>query len=77
MMRTTTHVPDLVTIITFSAGFTQHQLSIMTLATHIILSVPIIKQNLSWDIIRQDDSHQYTIQLILASNDTIKYGILP
>ena len=44
MMRTTTHSPDLVTTLTFPADSLQHQLSILTLVTHLILSVLCLKQ---------------------------------
>ena len=41
-MRTTAHAPDLVTTFTFPAASIQHQQSILTLATHLLLTVPII-----------------------------------
>ena len=43
MMRTITYSPDPVTKLTFPADSTQHQLSIMTLATHLLLSIPCLK----------------------------------
>ena len=61
MIRTVTYAPDLIMMLTFPAEFTQHQLSIVTLATHLILSAPILITRASWDTIRQDDSHQHTL----------------
>ena len=73
MMCKTTHVLDLVTTIVFLTESTQHKLFITTLVAHIILYAPIIKQNLSWDIARQDESHQHTIQLILTTITIKRY----
>ena len=42
IMHTTPHTPNLLTTLTFSAESLQHQLSILTLATHMILSVSIL-----------------------------------
>ena len=42
MMRTESHAPDHITTLTFPTTSTQHQLSIMTLVTHMLLFVPII-----------------------------------
>ena len=67
MFRTTSHVPDLVTTLTFLADSTQHQHSILTLATHLLLTIPIITQQQSLNIIRERESHRHTLQLILAT----------
>ena len=40
MVRTTSHTPDLVTTFTFPTASNQHQLTIMTPATHLLLSIP-------------------------------------
>ena len=42
MLRTTSHAPDLVTTLTFPAESIQHQQSILTLVTHLLLTVPVI-----------------------------------
>lgn len=61
MMRTTTHTSFLVSILPFPAESTQHQLSIMTLATHLLLSIPIIiETQQSWNTIQKVGSHQHT-----------------
>ena len=67
MLRITDHVPDLVTTLTFPADSSQHQQSILTLATHLLLTIPVITQQQSWDIIRETTSHRHTLQLILAT----------
>ena len=67
MLRTTSHVPDLVTPLTFPADSTQHQQSILTLATHLLLTIPIITPQKYWNIIREKASHRHTLQLILAT----------
>ena len=67
MMRTTAHVPDLVTTLTFPADSPQHQQSILTLATHLLLTIPTITPQQSWNIIREKTSHRHTLQLILAT----------
>ena len=50
--RTVTHTPNCITTFTFSADSPQHQLFIMTLTTHLLLSVPILLTRASWDIIQ-------------------------
>ena len=67
MMRTTAHIPDLVTTLTFPADSPQHQHSILTLATHLLLTIPVITPQQPWDIIREKTSHRHTLQLILAT----------
>ena len=67
MLRIINHVPDLVTTLTFPADSSQHQQSILTLATHLLLTIPVITQQQSWDIIRETTSHRHTLQLILAT----------
>ena len=67
MMRTESHAPDRITTLTFPAAFIQHQLSITALVTHMLISVPIITARQSWNIVRDNDTHQHTCQLILAT----------
>ena len=67
MLRTTAHVLDLVTTLTFPADSPQHHQSILTLATHLFLTIPIITPQQSWNIIREKTSHRHTLQLILAT----------
>ena len=67
MLLTTSHVPDLCTTLTFPADSSQHQQSILTLVTHLLLSIPIITPHQSWNIIREKTSHRHTLQLILAT----------
>ena len=42
MMRTTSHTPDLGETITFPADSVQHQMTILTLVTHMLLSIPVL-----------------------------------
>ena len=67
MMRTTSHAPDLITTLTFPADSVQHQQSILTLVTHMLLTIPVITPRQSWNIIRDKESHRHTLQLILAT----------
>ena len=73
MLRTTAHDPDLVTALTFPADSIQHQQSILTLATHLLLTVPIVTRQQFWNIIREMDSHRQTLQLILATITLKRY----
>ena len=76
MLRTTAHIPALVTTLTFPVDSIQHQQSILTLTTHLILTVPIITRRQSWNIIREKESHRYTIQLILATITLKQYHLV-
>ena len=67
MLLTTSHVPDLVTTLTFPANSTQYQQSILTLVTHLLLAVTVITPRQSWKIIREKATHRHTLQLILAT----------
>ena len=74
MMSTTSHMSDLVTTFTFPADFSQHQLTIMTLVTHLLLSIPCLKQTEHvWNTVRTQDSHQHTLQLILVTITLDRY----
>ena len=58
MLRSTTHAPDPVTTLTLPADSTQHQLSIMTLATHLILFIPQLKRTKHvGNVLQQAESH--------------------
>ena len=67
MMRTTGHAPAPVTTLTFPADSTQHQQSILPLATHLLLTVPVIAPHQSWNIIHEKETHRHTLQLIMAT----------
>ena len=67
MRRSVTHAPNRITTLTFSTNSPQHQLSIMTLAAHLLLSVHILLTRASWDIIQQLDTHAHTLRLVLAT----------
>ena len=73
MMRTNVHAPDRITILTFQADSPQHQLSIMTLVTHLLLSVSSITAQQSWNIVRDGETHQRTLQLVLATITLKRY----
>ena len=74
MMHTTVHTPDLVTTLTFPAVSSQHQLTIMTLVTHLFLSIPCLKQTEHvWNTVWTQDSNQHTLQLILATITLERY----
>ena len=76
MLRTTAYAPDLVTTLTFPADSAQHQQSILTLATHLLLTIPVITQRQSWNIIREKDSHRHTLQLILTTITLKRYHLV-
>ena len=76
MLRTTAHAPDLVTTLTFQADSIQYHQSILTLATHLLLTVPVIILCHSWNILRENDSHRLTLQLILATITLKRYHLV-
>ena len=68
MMRTTNRVPDLGETITFPADSMQHQMTILTLVTHMLLSIPVIhNRTLSWKIVQHPTSHHQTVHIKLAT----------
>ena len=67
MMLTTTYILNLVKIITSPTDYLQHQLSIITMATHMVLSTPTLSRRISWNTIRQVGAHKHTLHLILAT----------
>ena len=73
MMRTQSHAPNRITTLTFPTASTQHQLSIMTLVTHMLLYDPIITARQSWNIVRDKETHQHTLQLILTTTNFQSY----
>ena len=76
ILRTTAYAPGLDTTLTFSVESTQHQQSILTLATHLLLTVPVITRQQSWNSIREKESHRLTLQLILAAVTLKRYHII-
>ena len=46
MMRTTSHTPRLGETITIPVDSVQHQMTILTLVTHMLLSVPLLNNNI-------------------------------
>ena len=73
MMRTESHAPNGITTLTFPVESPQHQLSIMTLVTHLLLLVPSMTAQQSWNIVRDGDTHQHTLQLILVTITLRRY----
>ena len=61
MICTTAHAPAIITTLTFPATSIQHQQSILTLATYMLLTVPIITPRQFWNILREKDSHRLTL----------------
>ena len=60
--------PDLETTLTFPAESIQHQLSIMTLTTHVFLSIPIIHQpQISWTTLWHSDTYELTLHITLVT----------
>lgn len=51
----------------------QHQLSIKTLATHLLLTTPPSNSRQSWDILRDIESHHNTLQRMLANTTLHHY----
>ena len=67
-MNTTSHTSDMGCTIHFPVDSIQHQMTILTLVTDILLSIPVIYMpHLSWNIVRQPNTHQQTIHIILAT----------
>ena len=73
MMRTDSRAPDRITTVTFPVTSLTHQLSIMTLVAHLLLSVPTINVRQSWNIVRDSETHEHTMQLILATVTLKRY----
>ena len=68
MMRTTSHTPTLEETISFPAKSVQHQMTILTLVTHMLLSAPNLDATkLSWGAVRQPTTHHQTIGIIMAT----------
>jgi len=68
MMRTTSHTPLLGETITFPANSVQHQMTILTLVTHMLLSTPTLNTRLvSWGPVRHPNAHLQTLGIILAT----------
>ena len=68
MIRTTSHTPDLGETITFSAESVEYQMTIPTLVTHMLLSIPVLKTpSLLWTIVRHTNAQQHTPHLVLAT----------
>ena len=81
MMYNTSHTPNLGETITFPTDSEQHQMTILILVTHMLLSIPVLPSPvLSWRTVRNPTSHRQTINIILAtlpSSGTIPYGSYP
>ena len=68
MIRTTSHTPLLGETITFPANSVQHQMTILTLVTHMLLSTPTLNTRLvSWGPVRQPNAHHQTLGIIQAT----------
>ena len=68
MTCTTSHTPHFGIILTFLTDSVQHQMTILTLAAHIILSILVLyAQRLCWNIVRCPHTHEHTIHLLLAT----------
>ena len=68
MKRTLSHAPEIDTVLIFPADSVQHQMTSLTLATHMLLSIPVIyAPHMEWKIIRQPHTHLNTLHLILAT----------
>ena len=68
MMRTTSHTPTLSKTITFPTKSVQHQMTILTLVAHMLLSAPNLDTTkLSWKAVRQPTTYQQTIGIIMET----------
>ena len=68
MMRTTSHTLDIGTVLAFPVDSVQHKMTILTLATHMLFSIPVIyAPHMVWKIIRQLHTHLHILHLILAT----------
>ena len=77
MMRTTSHTPLLGETITFLANSVQHQMTIMTLVTHMLLSTPTLNTRLvSWGPVRHPTAHHQTLGIILATLALKRYHLI-
>ena len=68
MIRATAHTPTLGDTISFPADSVQHQMTILTLVTHVLLSVSVLKPPLiSWRPVRQQTAYQETLGIIMLT----------
>ena len=68
MMRTTSHTPNYGETISFPATSVQHQMTILTLVTHMLLSAPNLDATtLSRKVVRKPTTHQQTLGIIMAT----------
>ena len=58
----------------FPANSVQHQITILTLVTHMLLSTPTLNTRLvSWGPVRHPDAHHQTLGIILATLSLKRY----
>ena len=68
MMHTTSHTPILGETISFPTKSVQHQMTILTLVTHMLLSAPNLDATkLSWRAVRQPTTHHQTIGIVMVA----------
>ena len=68
MMRTISHTPARGETISFPVKSVQHQMTILTLVTHMLLSAPNLDvPKLSWKAVRQPTTHHQTLGIIMAT----------
>ena len=73
-MCTTSHTPNPSQTLTSSVDSVQHQMILLTLVTHILISSPSIKLlYTSWNIVRQPQTNHQTLHLILATPTLQRY----
>ena len=71
MMCTTSHMGE---TITFPTDSVPHQITILTLVTHMLFSAPTLNTRLlSWGPVRQPNAHQQTLGIILATLPLKRY----
>ena len=79
VVHTMAHIPDLGRTITFLVKSTHHQLSIVTLTIHILLSLTVINiSHLSWNIVRSTNTHRLSLSngTITSSSPPIQHSVL-
>ena len=74
IMRTEFHAPDLISTLTFPTSSAQRQLSILTLATHVLLTAPSSLHHYNNGTSFDTTTHTIkTLQLILATMTFTRY----
>ena len=76
-MRTTSHTPEMGWTISFPIESVRHQIIILTLVTHMLLSILVFNTpTTSWNIVRHSHTQHQTMHLILFTLALKRYHLI-